>query len=164
MGRSVNYLNRSLITLFFDVSLETDENGKIITLDENDNEVKTEPDQFDHQFNWDNFFDSVNYSLRKAFNFDYISGKKRWEGNEVQIILENRFIEIGMSEYCGLASVSIRVNETSEGGKYFNAIAEAYIESIEAELIKVLDENVPFTRLNKVGSFSNGEGVFEKAK
>lgn len=160
MGRSVSYLNRAIEKAFFDVSLFTID-GKIEGLDENDNEILREPDDLDYQDNWDNFYSNVKYSFRGKFDLDEC--KDKWDGRETSIIFENNFCEIGVSEYCGLASVSIRVNESYYKGELRERVAKAWIESVWPDMLKSMDENVHNERLNKVGSFSNGEGVYESA-
>lgn len=158
MGRSVNYLSGAVKTAYFDVTLFTID-GLVEALDENENEILREPDDFDYQNNWDDFFDNIKYSLRDKYGLNEC---RKWDGNETNIIYDNRFVEIGVSEYCGLAYVSIRINADNEGRKYFESIALAYIESIWDDILKQFDDNVCHSRLNKVGSFSNGEGVYSK--
>lgn len=160
MGRSVNYLSGAIRKTFFDVSLFTVD-GLVEALDDDDNEIRREPNDLDYQNNWDDFFVNIKYALRGKWGLNEC--KDKWDGDETSIIYENRYCEIGVSEYCGLASVSIRVNPTSEGSKYFESIAIAYIEAYWDEMLKEMDENVGHERLNKTGSFSNGESVYEKA-
>ena len=160
MGRSVNYLNRAEFKTFFDVSLDTDSEGKITTFDDNGDEVQTEPTDWDYQLNWDDFFGAISFMFVKKLGLNY---SKKWEGDDVKIFAENRFCEVGISEYCGLASVSIRINDAESYSEHSERVAKAYIEYLWGKALKLFDSEVRHTRLNKIGSFSNGEGVYIKS-
>lgn len=82
---------------------------------------------------------------------------QRRDSRETAIILENGLCEIGMSEYCGLVSISIRPKE--EGNDYSNitGIATKWIESIRPKFEKIGD-------LVKIGTFSNGEATFRRVE
>ena len=93
--------------------------------------------------------------------------KKRWDGNETSIILENDYCEIGVSEYCGLTSLSIRVNEdplertdTDEEYKIEETKSEDWID----ENWPIIKAAIGYKQLNRVGTFSNGESVYEPVK
>lgn len=87
--------------------------------------------------------------------------------SEDHIILENFHCEIAISEYCDLACLSIRVNkyinEYNWNDRNYIPIAENWINKIKHHLDKTI-EDITGHRLVKIGSFSNGEGVYQIAK
>ena len=137
MGRSVSYLSRAQKVFY-------------IALDNSN-------DQDDLEFIWDDFTENVNFIFQKYKSMDQCN---RWDDRETQIIFENGLIEVGISEYCGLASISLRAKEQGSNYKHIESLGINYIEKItpklEQELCKV------FEVYNKQGSFSNGEGVYSK--
>lgn len=136
MGRSVSTL-RNADKVFY------------ITLDNIEEEC-------DYPFVWENFIDDLNYILSSYKSLDII---KKWEGNEVHIIRENKLIEIGISEYCGLVSISLRAKENDY---YHNleGLGKKYIERISRGLENRLKE--AFSLYSKQGTFSNGESIYSK--
>ena len=129
MGRSVNYLSNAHKVFYTTFKGEED-------------------------YEWYDFKDNITWGLKSQF--PSLCECNRWEGREAHIFLENNLVEIGISEYCGLVSVSIRAKEGKE------AIGENWIDKVAANFEKVIRENCGDV-YRKIGSFSNGEGVFEKA-
>lgn len=103
------------------------------------------------EWDWINFVDDIKYDLQEKFKS--LEDCSDWDGNETHIILENNFVQIGISEYCGLASVSVRIHEDIDESK--QGLAERFIGAVERKL----DE---MSELTKVGTFSNGEAVFNR--
>lgn len=130
MGRSVSYLGDATYIAYFDVSCDC-EDGSC--------------------YHWEDFTEDITDQLQDKFQS--LEECDRWEGNEDHIILENTFVEIGISEYCGLASVSVRVHEDIDEGR--RGLAERFIGAVETKLKDM-------SQLKKVGTFSNGEGVYER--
>ena len=131
MGRSVSYLSRSQKVVYIPFEVENVEES---------------------EFEWDFFYeDLIDVLCEKYPSLNVVRNK--WDGRETRIILANDLCEIGLSEFCGLVSVSIRVNEYYE----FYNIAENWINRINFE--KVLNER--FNTLRKIGTFSNGESIYE---
>ena len=161
MGRSVDYLNHAIGKTFFNVDF-TDENGKVTGLDDEDNEIKVEPEDYHHEDNWDDFLIDVVNSLKKAYpSLEQTDGTyKNFEG-ETRILLTNDFCEIGVAKYYDLASVSIRVNERYFGDPQFN-LAEPWIKRVWPNMEKVMNKYIGHEQLNKVGNMSDGCGVYEK--
>lgn len=116
-------------------------------------------------FEWDYFEEGLTELLsEKAPSLDILTGKnKRWDGRETSIIAENNFCEIGLSEYCGFVSVSIRVIEDNYVHKY-EKLAERWIDKIWPKIEAAMLERYGKKLLRKIGSFSNGEGVYESVK
>jgi hypothetical protein len=143
MGRSVDYLSNATRVLY--ISYETeyeDEDGNIV----------------DDEFAFDDVKCNVISTIRELFpSFDNV--ENRWDGNETKIFLENRLIEFGISEYCGLISISARPNDyANEYGKH--GLAEAFINKIWNKLSNELNKTQSV--LVRVGGFCNGCGVYQK--
>ena len=86
--------------------------------------------------------------------FPEFDNAKRYDGDETLIILEGYGTQIGLSEYCGLASLSIRVDSFFEDEED----QEKILEWIEENWEKVSN---PWNKLQKLGTFSNGEGIYQ---
>jgi GGDEF domain-containing protein len=128
MGRGTSYLTDATKVVYIDVS-EYDEDGHA----------------------WGDLIDDIQEILRARFtSLDYCDD---WDGREVNIILENTLVQIGVSEYCGMATLSCRVHEGL--ADRLTGIADRYIKMIEEEIDR-------FGEYSKIGTFSNGQSVFEK--
>lgn len=157
MGRSVDYLNNARHVAYIDVDYPSE-------VEDEDGGTR-EPNEFDNEWHWDWFVETLMEaipkgikSLNDTYYCDFI-----WDGNETRIIFENKHCQIGLSEYFGLASVSIRVNEGKHGyGNDHVGLAEHWIDKVWPRIIKNLHELFGDNMLTKVGSFSNGEGVFKR--
>lgn len=144
MGRSVSYLSRAQRVVYFEwpkvevYDEETEEFSASDTLEESDIVVE-----------------DIQEVIKSEFpEFD---NAKRYDGDETLIILEGYGTQIGLSEYCGLASLSIRVDSF-----IFHFKGEEDIEKI-VEWINENWEKVsnPWNKLQKLGTFSNGEGIYQ---
>jgi hypothetical protein len=133
MGRSVGYLNNATGVAYVDVS-EFDEDG----------------------FDWECFKDNIIYELTKKYPSLWECDK--WEGRECHIFLENNQVNIAVSEYMGLASISVAPKDAYE---YSYDKDLSGLNARNAHYIgKFIEDN--FGEYRKIGSFSNGEGVFER--
>lgn len=149
MSRSVNYLNNALKISYFEWPRYYFYN-----------EV-TEQDEISEDYE-DSYevIDGIQESIISEFpEFDRA---KKWEGNETSIILTGYGTEIGLSEYCGLASLSIRIDENElayyeedEYNEQYDKI-EAWINENWAKISQ------GYNQFNKIATFSNGEAIFEK--
>ena len=133
MGRSVDYLKRAQHVAYFDWPCWEDEYGE-------------EYCEYAHEVIQD-----IRNVIMERFPEFYVEDK--WDGRETHIILSGYGTEIGLSEYYGLATLSIRVEDDTDDD----------VDKVE----KWIDENWPsiseyYDKYRKVGTFSNGEGVFEK--
>ena len=88
--------------------------------------------------------------------FDGYNDASRWVSREDKVILEGELTEISVSEYLGVVSVCLAPLDPDEpshrhacehAAPYFNALLKAAY---------------PDTFLRKVGTFSNGESVYER--
>jgi hypothetical protein len=148
MGRSVDYLKNATKVSYFQWPLIESYN------DETDEMIQT--DEFEEGYI---VTEDIQESIISEFP-DYDRSKK-WDGRETSIILSGYGTEIGLSEYCGLATLSIRINETEL--EYFEE--HEYNEQYD-KIEKWINENwdrisAGYNQYNKVGTFSNGESVYE---
>jgi hypothetical protein len=149
MGRSVDYLNRSEKVNYFQWPL-------IWTYDE-DTDADVETNEY-----WDAA--DVISDIQECITSNYPGFDKcsRWDGRETHIILEGYGVEIGLSEYCGLASLSVRIDEREL--KYFETDEEAeeYTNKVITWINDNWDEAAKYWNMyQKIGTFSNGEAIFE---
>ena len=97
-------------------------------------------------------------SIEEADYWDH-----RYHGqSETRIFLENRFVEVGVSEYMGLASISCRVHASLHDDIYpednsLLPLAERFVDNFSDWMKKNLGS------YRKVATFSNGESMYEKA-
>ena len=132
MGRSVDYLNRAQHVSYFEwPSYECDEG---------------EQHYEDSQWVIDCIQESIKSEYPEFYNED------KWDGRETHIILSGYGVEVGLSEYCGLATLSIRVEDDTSDE----------VEDIEA-WIDVNWDNISlgYNMYRKIGTFSNGEAIYE---
>jgi len=147
MGRSVDYLDNAEVVLYFPFENEYNEEGEF--------------DEFLSQMNWDDMIRNLQYEI-KAKLPSYEIVKNKWGNRETRIILENNLCSIGISEYCGLVSLSVAPCN-NEYNAWHEKFALHHAGQIRGTLEKVL-HNLGLKRLSKIGTFSNGEAVFELAK
>jgi hypothetical protein len=152
MGRSVNYLDNAETVIYFtaDWLNEVDEKGNY--------------DEFLSQLNWEDFERNLKSAITGKLKS--YSSCEDWDNRETKIILRNELCNIGISEYCGLYSLSVAPIDYD--GYYPCEVAKINFSKnhawqIKKTLCKVL-QNLGCEVLNRVGTFSNGCGVFEKAK
>ena len=78
--------------------------------------------------------------------------------------MENAFGRFYLSEYCGLVSLSFALRESAYGNDWYgdpniSGFATAWAAKAEAKLRKAYGSSL----YNRVGVFSNGEAVYERA-
>lgn len=161
MGRSVDYLSRAA-----SVSYASHQHGYRHPFNE-------EKDQYDYdadmefcqhiaEEDWSDFKDDLMTALNRFYpslsvDFD----ARRWEG-ETHIIARNRFAEVGLAEYCGLLSLSIRAREDFD--LYDNAanLSEQWVSQVNLDKV-LADAMGKDAVLKRLGTMSNGSGVFQRA-
>lgn len=166
MGRSVSIPRNTIVVCYKDVSmfgvsnwcyeceLETDGPGHPCT---GRGEVCDECDQDQARFDWEWFIEDI--QERATDQWSSLSKCDEWIEREDHAILENKFCYIGVSEYCGLASIWIAVKQ--DDCYYDMAVsnfAEHWCRQIEPKFRELFGE------LRKVDTFSNGEAVFERVQ
>ena len=137
MGRSVDYLNRAEYVTY--INIEQDEEDDL---------------RGDYAY----FVESLQEKLNDLF--PSLSDVKKWDGREVRIILDNKFCEIGISNYYDMWSVSIRVNDHYE----MENIARNWINKIWPKVLNMLTETYGENHLIRKGGMSDGTSVYMSAK
>lgn len=145
MSRSVAYLNNAEYVLYFPFEDGEDENGNY------DEELA--------RFGWDDLISNLQYTIKAKLKSYRIADD--WDNRETKIILANDLCHIGISEYCGLVSLSI-AQKNNEYDIWHESFAKNHAYLVRGTLEKVIDY-LGLKRLNKIGTFSNGEAVFQKA-
>lgn len=167
MGRSVSYATGAAWVLYCDPGLYENEacyecvaeSGAVDPeCDVCDGAGEIEADYDTCKWRWDDFLDCLRSEFQRAFPSMYECDE--WVGREDRAVLENRHAYIGVSEYMGLVSVWCKPKE-SYSDEPSTALAEHWAACIEAKAKRTLDR---FTsRLVRLGTFSNGEGVYQRA-
>lgn len=149
MGRSVSYLRNALRVNYFEWPFYT-------ILDEN-NEETGEVEYLDAY--------EVIDDIREQFMPHGFDKCDKWEDREDHIILEGHGLVVALSEYCGLASLSVAIDEVNYGYCDTDEDVAELVKGVEAWLDANWDEVTKYhNKYHKVGSLSNGEGVFELVK
>ena len=151
MGRSVDYLNDAISITYF-------EWPSIEIYNEETDEFEASNELEDGDIVGD---DIKNYIISNFPEFEEVN---KFDGRETAIILEGYGTQIGLSEYCGLASLSIRVDEHElpySWDEDYNTEYDKVVEWINSNWDQI---SAPYNRLNKIGQFSNGEAIFELKK
>jgi hypothetical protein len=104
---------------------------------------------------WTNDLEAVSSYMQELWPSLYED--ESWEGNEVRVFLRNNMVEVSVSEYCGLTALSLSVSENAEDYGQVG-IATHWIEQVADKFLKTFGE------YSKVGTFSNGESVYEKVE
>jgi hypothetical protein len=150
MGRSVDYLNRSERVNYFQ--------WPTLWVYDEDTDTDVETDDY-----WDaeDIISDIQETITSNYpGFDPCS---RWDGRETHIILEGYGLEIGLSEYCGLATLSVRVDQSVLDYCDTEEEADAEYQKCIAWINENWDEAAKhWNQYAKIGTFSNGEGVYEK--
>ena len=129
MGRSVSTLRDSVINLYADITHISDSQE------------------------FEDLIDNIRYEISAR----YKNMKRTFEHEgENLIICENGLLEIAISEYCGLLSLSIRAKEGKT--KHLGVSTALKMEAYLQKLLKDYTEGV----YTKAGTFSNGESVYTK--
>ena len=140
MGRSVDYLNNAEVIIYFNLEIEEGDD-----------------------FTWDDTVANLKACIQKKLpSYDEADG---WDGRETNIILQNRLCNIGISEYCGLVSLSVAPRNSDNldtWATFRENFAISHAKSIEKTLQKIVDYCTG-SRLIRTGTFSTGTGVFERA-
>jgi hypothetical protein len=79
-----------------------------------------------------------------------------WIDREDHVLAENKLARFGMSEYCGLVSYWVVPSMPDPRTTNHDAFADRWIASIADKFVAAFGE------LTKVGSLSNGEGVYRR--
>jgi hypothetical protein len=153
MGRSVDYLSHALHVVYIDV----DYPDKV----ENEDGEMVDATDFDNECHWDWFTETITENLPAGIkSLDNIWKERKWDGDETRIIFENKHCEIGLSEYCGIASISIRDKDNSD----HPGLAIAWAHKVWPRIVRNLHDTFGENVLIKLGTFSNGQSVYDRMK
>jgi hypothetical protein len=134
MGRSVDYLRDSIKVLYTSIEYSY--------IDEDGNECEDD-------MAWDDLLDNMRYGLMSIIPSLYEANEM---DRETLIFLENGLIEVGISEYCGVVSISFRGKKDGLSERFMGLM----YDRIKAKISE-------FTSLyERVGGFSNGESIYSK--
>ena len=152
MSRSVSVASGAFSVAYKDCS-----QFGYITEDENGHKLD-EPyyDDALGSMDWDDFIDGLKYQLKKKFAS--FSECDNWLGREDHAIMENRFAYFGISEYMGLVSLWLVEKEGDDYGDEQAGLRAHWVGQVKEKFVK------EFSELHKLGTFSNGEAVFERIK
>lgn len=132
MGRSVSIVRNSYGVAYYDLS-------------------DWHEDDYD---NWDDFKLMLIEQLQAKYpSLEVVEDS--WDSNEVKLLVQNSQVYICISEYCGLASLSIAPLRN------FNTAGEENLAIAATERMAVWLMN-NMGELTRVGGMSDGTSVFEK--
>ncbi|MGY6517486.1 MAG: hypothetical protein ACXIUZ_02110 [Lysobacteraceae bacterium] len=119
---------------------------------------RREADADDTGMAWEDFVDNLRHDFRAAF--PSLSYCDEWLGREDRALLENQHARIGVSEYCGMVSVWCVPKDWDGWGRDTEVLSRHWCRSIETRAAAVLGTFA--TRLARLGTMSNGEGVYRR--
>lgn len=114
------------------------------------------------EFEWDDFVEDIQFSLKNAFNS--FSNTDRWLDRESHAILENDFGTVTINEYGGMAAISFVPIDYSA---YNHEIVQQenlcynWMNQINKRWNEIIQQHG--TAYHMHGHMSNGVGVFIKA-
>ncbi len=158
MGRSVETVGNHVI--YFDCS----QFGYQPKLDEDDpdyDEDNCELNEDIAQMEFDDLKENIVCELSNKYK-SLDKPQKEWleyPYRETAVLLESYLARITISEYCGCGAICVIVNDHYEDE--YGALAERWINQCSAGIRKIVGDYT--TMLNRVGTFSNGCGVFEES-
>ena len=140
MGRSVSTPRNAVLVAFddwFDGEYEDEDTGE------------TKYREAEH-WDWDDYKECLTERVKELWpSFEPC---KKWLGNEDLAIMENSLAYFGVSEYCGLASIWM---VPKDDDSVVN-LAEPWLTRASKKF------NANFGSLYKLGTMSNGEGVYQR--
>lgn len=155
MGRSVSYATGSqVVTYSYMEDEKCDECGGTGAMDGEDCEYCEDGFLVDNDgWRFEQLVEDFRSHLKELF--PSVEPADEWIGREDHVLAKNKLAKFGMSEYCGLVSYWIvRNDDWPYDSDVSEAFSKRWIASIEDKFVKAFGE------LTKIGSFSNGEGVY----
>lgn len=112
----------------------------------------------DHSEEFTDFLEWVKEYAQELF--PSMDETDEWEDREVHIVMKNAHSVIGVSEYCGVVSISLGANYDRQG--YWADDSE--LANLGAHWRRQVEKKFlsAFGEMTLIGRFSNGEAVFEK--
>lgn len=139
MGRSVSYPSNALIVTFNVIPYYYEA------------EEYCEAGEYDVEAGWDFLIEDLVTTC--GGHWPSLKSDKKWIGREDHAILSNSLVRVGVSEYCGLVAYWVIPNERNPECE---SLATRWAKQIEETFVR------HFGGYKKVGSMSNGEGVYQK--
>ncbi len=160
MGRSVEVASKAVAVAYKDTCYigyrDYDEDGNEIILEEYD------PCIGEHE--WDFLVEDTVQQVKDAWpSFEDVSQDNKWieyPYRETRIIAENTFAYVTISEYCGCTAITLIPKESD--GWYPDEIRNDNLAIGFCNRIAKKFEEM-FSDIRRIGSFSNGEVVFQRA-
>ena len=111
---------------------------------------------------WDYLYENLLDVIQEKYpSLDSIIDENKFYGREGRIIARNNHSEIIVCSYFNLVSVNICVQD--DAYEYnLEGLAQRWCDSVENNIAKLL-QKAGYNVLNRVGTFSNGCSVYEKA-
>ncbi len=109
-------------------------------------------DEDGDDFRW--WLEEVQQSIAEIWSS--FSPCDQWLGREDHAIMENNLAYAGVSEYCGMIAVWLVLKEESRHGQHILPLTDQFISRITPKFM------AQFNHYRKLGTFSNGEAVFEE--
>ena len=106
------------------------------------------------EFDFDYLIEEIKHEFKR--NFKSLWDSDEWFGDELKVILENRFVQIGISEYMGIMALWLVVKEND-----YENLAYGWLRKVGKKMRKIFDK---YNELIHIGTFSNGEHVYKRIK
>lgn len=105
---------------------------------------------WDQQGEWEDLVEC--FQMTVADLWPSAEEANKWLGREDHAVMANRHAWFGVSEYCGLVAFWVVAKEDTG----HEPLSERWVAQIAERFTST------FSTLNRLGTFSNGEGVFER--
>lgn len=139
MGRSVSYPRNARVTFTaFEPGTFEGEDGETYIDDSGDD--------------WDAFVDDAKQCASQQW--PSMNDDDFWLDREDHGLLSNRWCFFGISEYCGCVAIWLAPKDQDNAG--LEAMRDRWMDRAYVELERM------FGTMKKVGTFSNGEAVYER--
>ena len=152
MGRSVSYPSDALV-VFAQTPRDSDWCSECSSAVDECECHEDDRNWLEGETDWDWLKEDMQGRIQNLFPSFY--DVDEWIGREDHVLARNSFVRFGVSEYCGLMSIWLVVRDDLESAG-LEALAEQWIKAVASRFRK------EFGELVKVGSFSNGEGVYRR--
>jgi len=129
----------------------TDDDSNLV-VDDDGNQVF---DEFLAQEDWQWLVEDIQESIKSRYpSYEIEDEWVQYPYRETKVILRNQHSDIVISEYCGLVCLGIKINDDSDNP----SLAAFWSTLAFGAMMK------QWATLQHVGTFSNGEAVFESIK
>jgi len=126
--------------------------GRSVSTPPNCEAVAYQHMDFEDEIDWEMFVEDIRFIATSLW--PSLDETDEWVGREDHALLENQHCYIGVSEYCGLIAIWLQVKEDMNNDH--PELSRHWCGQISKRFVETFGE------LRKVGTFSNGEAVFER--